>query len=112
MFKVFDQEFIPKPDVQSAVIQMKALGKPPIPVPDPAFLHKTIAAGFKERRKMLKNNLSFTKMSEAQLISAFAELGVSPAARAENLSLSQFAKIAESLAAKMSENETRGRESQ
>jgi len=98
LFKVGNEEFIPKPDVQSAVIQMTSLEKPPVAVEDPAFLRRVIVAGFKERRKMLKNNLSFTRLSEAELIAVFAELGISPAARAENLSLTQFAKISADLA--------------
>jgi 16S rRNA (adenine1518-N6/adenine1519-N6)-dimethyltransferase len=103
LFKVGNEEFIPKPDVNSAVIQMKSLAEPPVAVEDPAFLRKMIVAGFKERRKMLKNNLSFTKLSEAELIAIFADLGISPAARAENLSLPQFAKIT----AKVAEELTR-----
>ncbi|MBS1993187.1 MAG: ribosomal RNA small subunit methyltransferase A [Cyanobacteria bacterium SZAS LIN-3] len=98
LFKVGNEEFIPKPEVQSAVIEMTRLHKPPVQVEDPAFLRRVIVAGFKERRKMLKNNLSFTKLSEAEIIALFAELGISPSARAENLSLPQFAKISQALA--------------
>lgn len=107
LFKVGNEEFIPKPDVQSAVIQMTSLAKPPVAVEDPAFLRRVIVAGFKERRKMLKNNLSFTKLGEVELISIFADLGISPAARAENLSLAQFAKIASRIAAKIAEDPAR-----
>jgi len=98
LFRVGNEEFIPKPDVQSAVIAMTSLAKPPVVVQDPAFLRRVIVAGFKERRKMLKNNLTFTKLSEVEIIALFAGLGISPSARAENLSLTQFAKIAQALA--------------
>ena len=98
LFKVGNEEFIPKPDVQSAVIEMTSLAKPPVAVEDPVFLRRVIVAGFKERRKMLKNNLTFTKLSETEIIAVFADLGISPSARAENLSLAQFAKIAQALA--------------
>ncbi len=104
LFKVADQEFIPKPEVNSAVIQMTALDKPPIKVDDPVFLRRLIVAGFKERRKMLKNNLSFTRLEESELIAIFASVGISPAARAENLSLAQFTKIADALAEKFPQN--------
>lgn len=106
LFKVGNEEFIPKPDVQSAVIQMTSLAKPPVAVEDPAFLRRMIVAGFKERRKMLKNNLSFTRLSEVELIAIFAELGISPAARAENLSLAQFAKITAKISAKIAEDQS------
>jgi 16S rRNA (adenine1518-N6/adenine1519-N6)-dimethyltransferase len=107
LFKVGNEEFIPKPEVQSAVIQMTSLAKPPVAVEDPAFLRRMIVAGFKERRKMLKNNLSFTHLSEVELIAIFAELGISPAARAENLSLAQFAKITAGISAKIAEDPAR-----
>jgi 16S rRNA (adenine1518-N6/adenine1519-N6)-dimethyltransferase len=104
LFKVGNEEFIPKPDVQSAVIEMRSLAKPPVAVEDPAFLRRMVQAGFKERRKMLKNNLSFTRLSEVEIITIFADLGISPSARAENLSLAQFAKISAAFAARMSQD--------
>jgi 16S rRNA (adenine1518-N6/adenine1519-N6)-dimethyltransferase len=107
LFKVGNEEFIPKPDVNSAVIQMKSLAKPPVAVEDPVFLRRVVVAGFKERRKMLKNNLSFTRLSEVELIDIFAELGISPAARAENLSLAQFAKITAKISDKIGEDPAR-----
>jgi 16S rRNA (adenine1518-N6/adenine1519-N6)-dimethyltransferase len=99
LFKVGPEEFIPKPEVTSAVIEMIRLETPPVAVDDPQLLQRLVVAGFKERRKMLKNNLSFTHLSEVELIKIFAGVGISPAARAENLSLAQFAKLSHALAA-------------
>jgi hypothetical protein len=42
-----------------------------------------------------------------ELIAIFAELGISPAARAENLSLAQFAKITAGISAKIAEDPAR-----
>ncbi len=89
--------FVPKPDVESAVVQMKALTKPTIKCVDPLFLRQVIKAGFKERRKMLRNNLSFTKFSQEAILAVFERLDIAPSARAENLPLSTFAMLSDAL---------------
>jgi 16S rRNA A1518/A1519 N6-dimethyltransferase RsmA/KsgA/DIM1 with predicted DNA glycosylase/AP lyase activity len=56
-----------------------------------------IKAGFKERRKMLRNNLSFTKFSQEAILAVFERLDIAPSARAENLPLSTFAMLSDAL---------------
>lgn len=91
------QAFIPRPDVDSAVVKMKVLAKPAMECQDPVFLRQVIKAGFKERRKMLRNNLSFLKMEQNELLAVFEKIGIAPSARAENLPLSTFAMLSDAL---------------
>lgn len=97
--------FVPQPDVESAVVQMTRLLKPSVKVNDPLFLRKVIAGGFRERRKMLRNNLAFTQLSQETLAEIFEELAVAPSARAENLPLSTFALLADAIQARRNNEE-------
>jgi 16S rRNA A1518/A1519 N6-dimethyltransferase RsmA/KsgA/DIM1 with predicted DNA glycosylase/AP lyase activity len=47
---------------------------------------------------MIKNNLSFLRCEEADLIKAFAQTNINPQSRAETLGLEQFAKLSDALA--------------
>jgi Dimethyladenosine transferase (rRNA methylation) len=49
----------------------------------------------RKRRKMLRNNLSFTHLSQEEIQSILLGLGISPAARAETISLEKLAKLAD-----------------
>jgi 16S rRNA (adenine1518-N6/adenine1519-N6)-dimethyltransferase len=53
-------------------------------------------AGFKSRRKMLKNNL-VALFGEDNCIRAFQQVNLDPQSRAENLSLHQYSQLADEL---------------
>ncbi len=91
LFKVPPHCFFPVPDVTSAVVRLRPLPKPPVDPGDMKLFKRLIAAGFKQRRKMLKNNLSFLKITEMEIAKIMREAGLNPAARAEDLSIRQFA---------------------
>lgn len=91
--------FMPEPNVTSAVVRLTPYDKPQIDCTDHKLLRQIIRAGFKQRRKMLKNNLSFLNLTPDQLGSLLASLRIDPMVRAERLSLDQFAKIANAVAA-------------
>lgn len=91
--------FVPEPNVTSAVVRMKPYDKPQIDCTDHKLLRQIIRAGFKQRRKMLKNNLSFLNMSQDDLGRLLATLRIDPMVRAEKLSLDQFAKITNAVVA-------------
>jgi len=91
--------FVPEPNVTSAVVRMVPFKEPPLKCDDHKLLRQIIRAGFKQRRKMLKNNLSFLDRSQDQLGALFASLRIDPMVRAEKLSLEQFASIANAIAA-------------
>jgi 16S rRNA (adenine1518-N6/adenine1519-N6)-dimethyltransferase len=59
----------------------------------PAALGKVVATAFSQRRKTLRNALR-SLFEEAELI----EAGIDPTARAETLSLEQYARLAKRVA--------------
>lgn len=91
--------FVPEPNVNSAVVRMTPYAKPPVECSDHKLLRQIIRAGFKQRRKMLRNNLSFLNMSAEDIGKLLASLKIDPMVRAERLSLDQFAKIANAVVA-------------
>lgn len=97
LFTVPPESFFPVPDVTSSVVRLTPLKKPPINCKDMALFKRILKAGFKSRRKMLKNNLSFLKLPESQIISIMRNAGINPNGRAEDLSIQQFAKLADAL---------------
>jgi 16S rRNA (adenine1518-N6/adenine1519-N6)-dimethyltransferase len=80
--------FIPPPRVESVLVRLKRLPAPPVDA-DPAVLFRLVEAGFGQRRKMLRRSL-------AGLVdpSAFERAGVRPEARAEELALADWARLA------------------
>jgi 16S rRNA (adenine1518-N6/adenine1519-N6)-dimethyltransferase len=83
--------FQPKPKVNSTVLRFFPLERPPIDVKNIKLLKQITRAGFKQRRKMIKNNLSFLNLFDDELTELFCELKLDPRARAESLSLKQYA---------------------
>ena len=92
--------FMPRPNVDSAVIRLKVLPEPPVQVDDPALLFGIIRAAFAQRRKTLSNSLrnsaelDFTK---EEIDAAIAACGFAPAVRGEALTLEEFARLTEEL---------------
>lgn len=97
LFTVPADSFYPAPDVTSAVVKMTPKLKPPVEVRDIGMLRRVIKAGFKQRRKMLKNNLSSLNLFDEAVSEAFKQANINPAARAEDLSLKQFAILTDAL---------------
>lgn len=93
LFEVYPESFYPPPKVTSAIVQLLPHAQPPVDA-DPAALSKVVATAFSQRRKTLRNALK-SLFDEAALHSA----GIDPAARAETLSLEQFARLASQLPA-------------
>ena len=88
---------MPAPNVDSAVIRLTVRKTPPCPVKDEAVMFRLIRAGFNQRRKTLLNSLTGAGYSKEQLTAAFAAAELSPTARAEQLTLPQFAALADAL---------------
>lgn len=82
---VSKNSFYPQPKVDSAII--KIIPKQ-IPGIDTKKFFETIKKGFSAKRKMLKNNLSGLD---------FDQIGLNPKIRAENLSISDWIKIYETI---------------
>lgn len=87
------EAFTPAPKVSSAVVHIKALEKPKYEA-DAAVLNRVVAAGFNQRRKMLRSALKGISTDiEAHLTS----VGIKPTERAERLGLEEFCALARSL---------------
>lgn len=97
LFDVSRGSFMPAPNVDSAVIRLTVRKTPPVAVNDEKMMFRLIRAGFGQRRKTVSNSLSAAVPDRERLRAALAAAGVSPTARAEELSLAQFAAIADAL---------------
>ena len=94
--------FLPKPDVDSAVIRLDIYPEPerPVQVTDPDKMFRIIRAAFNQRRKTLVNsianaqNLFFTKDA---VVKALTQMGKSETVRGEALSLADFARLSDLL---------------
>ncbi|MBS1953898.1 MAG: ribosomal RNA small subunit methyltransferase A [Cyanobacteria bacterium SZAS-4] len=91
------ESFYPAPKVTSAVVRFTPLRQPPIECGNHKLLRQVIKAGFGQKRKMLRNNLSFLKQPLSALDKVFREMNLDPQTRAERLSLQQFARLTDLL---------------
>ena len=92
--------FMPRPNVDSAVIRLTRYEEPPVQVKDEKMLFKIIRASFNQRRKTLQNGLnnsSELNFTKDQIVAAIAEAGFSPSVRGEALTLEQFEKLTDIL---------------
>ena len=92
--------FMPRPNVDSAVIRLTRYEEPPVQVKDEKKMFALIRASFNQRRKTLVNGLGnaglpgITKESAA---AALAQMSLSPTVRGEALTLEQFARLSDLL---------------
>ncbi|PPB81621.1 16S rRNA (adenine1518-N6/adenine1519-N6)-dimethyltransferase [Albidovulum inexpectatum] len=88
------EAFTPAPKVHSAVVHLKALPEPRFPA-DPKVLNRVVAAGFNQRRKMLRSSLKTLGPDIEQKLS---EAGIPPTARAEEIDLESWCRLARVIA--------------
>ena len=89
------EAFTPPPKIHSAVVHLQRLETPRFEA-DAAMLNRVVAAGFNQRRKMLRTSLkSLSPDIETHLIAA----GIAPTERAEQVSIEAFCALTRSLAA-------------
>jgi len=82
--------FHPVPKVESALVRIDRRVSPAVgPDVDPAWLFRLVGAGFGQRRKMLRRCLA-----ELVPMSAFVTAGIRPEARAEELSVEEWGRLA------------------
>ena len=88
--------FIPAPEVTSSVIKLTLRNTPPIEVNNEEILFKLIKAAFMQRRKTLLNGLSNSNLfsSKDEIRDILAKLNIDEKVRGENLTLQDFANIA------------------
>ena len=99
-FTVPPGAFRPPPLVESAVLHLRALTAPPVPIADPRRFRTLVRAAFSQRRKSLANALAAglgVRPERARALLTGA--GVDPGRRAETLTLAEFARVADEIAA-------------
>lgn len=92
--------FMPRPNVDSAVIKLTRYQNPPVKASDEHFMFEIIRASFNQRRKTLVNglgNASNLKVTKEEVTKALEQMGLSATIRGEALTLVQFAQLSELL---------------
>ncbi len=98
LFKVSAGSFLPAPKVDSAVIRLNIRNQPPVTAADETMFFKVVRAAFLQRRKTLANSLSAgLSMPKADISALLDSIGIPSNARAEEMTMQQFADIANSL---------------
>ena len=98
LFSVSAGSFMPAPKVDSAVIRLNVLDKPPVNVNDEKKFFSVVKASFSQRRKVISNSLSSgLSLDKSKTAEILEKSGVPLNARAEKLSLQNFADIANNL---------------
>ena len=97
IMEVDKESFIPAPEVQSEVIKLDIRKEPIVKVKKPEYMFKIIKFAFMQRRKTLLNSLTNANIfkNKEEGIKILEEIGLSENVRAENLSIEDFAKIAD-----------------
>ncbi|RIX43069.1 MAG: 16S rRNA (adenine(1518)-N(6)/adenine(1519)-N(6))-dimethyltransferase RsmA [Rhodocyclales bacterium GT-UBC] len=87
------ESFDPPPKVQSAVVRLIPKSLSELNAKDMGKLSKVVLAAFSQRRKMLRNTLKGVLADHD-----FAELGIDPTRRAEDIPVADYVRIANYLA--------------
>lgn len=80
------ESFMPVPKVQSAIVRMIPRAISIVPIAEHSLFTKLVTTAFSQRRKTLRNTLK-----NYLTLADFAALKLDPSARAENLSVSDYA---------------------
>lgn len=94
MFIVPPKAFIPSPAVESAVIRCTVRTVPPVQVASEKMFFRVVKAAFAQRRKTLANGLKANGLDKAAVEKVLAQAGIDGTRRGEQLSLDEFAAIA------------------
>lgn len=97
--------FMPRPNVDSAVIKLVRHETPPVSVKSEELMFGIIRAAFNQRRKTLVNAVSNSSelnggkwdITKKKLLDALGDMGVLPDIRGEALTLEQFAELSDLL---------------
>ena len=92
--------FMPKPNVDSAVVKLTRHKDAIVDVNDEKLMNKIIRASFNQRRKTLVNGLknsSELHFSKEEIVEALRNLGFSETIRGESLTIQEFAALTNEL---------------
>ncbi|NLT95147.1 MAG: 16S rRNA (adenine(1518)-N(6)/adenine(1519)-N(6))-dimethyltransferase RsmA [Clostridia bacterium] len=96
-FFVSRNVFTPKPDVDSAVVELEVREELPFEINNIDILRSLIKAAFNQRRKTLTNALKGLNIEKEQILKVLEDAGIDPQRRGETLSLEEFVRIANRL---------------
>ena len=100
MFEVEPECFFPAPKVTSAVLHCPVRKTTPVEVVSEQALWRTVKGGFALRRKTLANSLqSAYPYTKEQLTEVIVSCGLAPTVRGEKLTLEDYARLTNALAA-------------
>lgn len=100
--------FIPRPSVQSVVLNFDVLEKKRVAPVDERLMFQIIRASFGQRRKTMLNAISNQLLptmgiSKDALIACFETAGLAPGVRGETLGLEEFCRLSDAIAGKREE---------
>lgn len=93
--------FMPRPNVDSAVIKLTRHEQPPVQVKDERLMFDMIRAAFNQRRKTLVNGLNNAaglNVNKEKVLAALEAMKLPATIRGEALTLAQFAELADLMA--------------
>lgn len=100
LFNVQPGSFYPPPKVTSAVIQLAVRPAPAVETPDEAGFFRLIRAAFSQRRKTAANSVSSALgVPKAAVAAALEAAGLPATARPEQLTLEDFCRLQQQMAA-------------
>ncbi len=98
LFDISPRAFVPPPKVVSSLVRIDPLAEPRGHC-DMATLEQVTAAAFGQRRKMLRTSLKSLGLPRTLLESLLAEAGLAPTARAEEIAVEAYCRLAALVAA-------------
>jgi len=97
LYTIKRTSFHPVPEVDSSLIRLSMRKEPAVKVKDEELFFKIIRGSFNQRRKSIINSLSREAVldtAKSDLTKVLERAGVDPSSRPEDLSLAEFASIA------------------
>lgn len=97
LYTIKRTSFHPVPEVDSSLIRLSMRAEPPVKVKDEELFFRIIRGSFNQRRKSIINSLSreaVLSTAKSDLTEVLKRAGVDPSSRPEDLSLAEFAAIA------------------
>ena len=97
LFDVSRGSFMPSPNVDSAVIRLTLHNQPSCTPAEEKRLFSLVRSAFGQRRKTLSNSLMAAGLTKAEIPALLEAAGIAPTARAEQLTLEDFIRLAKTL---------------
>lgn len=92
--------FYPAPKVDSAILKISLFDEPKFKIADEKFFFKVVKACFAGKRKQLHNTLvNNLRLNKEDVAKVLLALKISPSARPQELTIEQWAKLAEKIKA-------------